>query len=78
MSRRAVTAGLVLGLLPFLGGCSGGLIGDILPHAIGGLPGDAPPRPGRPGHEEWLQKVYGTKPKEPGEKVAEQSAEEPG
>ena len=59
MSRRAVT--VVLGLLPFIGGCSGGLIGDILPHAIGGLPGDAPPRPGRPGHEEWLQKVYGTK-----------------
>jgi len=77
MSRRSRTvlpAGLVLGLLPLLGGCGGGVIGDILPHAIGGYPRDAPPRPGTPGYEEWLQKVYGTKPKEPGEKAAEQSA----
>lgn len=73
-SRTALLACLVLGLLPLLGGCGGGVIGDVLPHAIGGYPKDAPPRAGAPGYDEWLQKVYGTKPKEPGEKAAEQSA----
>jgi hypothetical protein len=74
-SRTAIRASLLLlGLSPLLGGCGGGAIGDILPHVMGGYPKDAPPRPGAPGYEEWLEKVYGHKPQQPGEKVAEKSA----
>jgi hypothetical protein len=64
----------LLGSALGLASCGGGWIGDILPHAVGGLPKDAPPRPGAPGYEEWLQKIYGHPPKEPGEKSAATSA----
>jgi hypothetical protein len=75
-SRTAISASLLLlAVSPLLGGCSGGgAIGDILPHAVGGYPKDAPPRPGASGYEEWLQKVYGNKPQEPREKTAERAA----
>jgi hypothetical protein len=42
---------LVIGAL-LLGSCSG----DLIPHWAGGLPKDAPPRPGTPEYEEFQQK----------------------
>jgi len=30
--------------------------GDFIPHAIGGLPADAPPRRGTPEYDEWMAK----------------------
>lgn len=75
MPKRArsltCTGLLLLGLLPALVGCGGGIIGDILPHAVGGYPKDAPPRAGAPGYDEWLKKVHGNPPQEPGQKSVE-------
>jgi hypothetical protein len=44
-----------------LGGCGSissfvaGSMGDYIPAWAGGLPPDAPPRPGTPKYEEWLR-----------------------
>lgn len=44
-----------------LGGCGSissfvaGSMGDYVPAWAGGLPADAPPRPGTPQYEEWLK-----------------------
>ena len=44
-----------------LGGCGsissfvGGSMGDYIPAWAGGLPADAPPRPGTPKYEEWVR-----------------------
>jgi hypothetical protein len=44
-----------------LGGCGSissfvaGSMGDYIPAWAGGLPADAPPRPGTPQYEEWLK-----------------------
>jgi hypothetical protein len=65
-----IGAGALL-LASSLSGCSsvGPWIGDHLPHAVGGLPKDVPPRAGDPGYEEWQQEMRSKGPKEPGQKA---------
>ena len=36
--------------------CSSVHVGDFIPHAIGGLPADAPPRRGTPEYDAWMAK----------------------
>jgi len=38
---------------------SGGTIADMVPHALGGLPKNAPPRPGTPEYEEYKKRIEG-------------------
>ena len=53
MMRIAVV--LALGLMA--GSCSwGGVVGDWMPHAVGGLPKDVPPRPGTPEYDEYQKR----------------------
>jgi hypothetical protein len=42
---RMVAAALIASATALLSGCSGSLIADHMPAAVGGLPEDAPPRP---------------------------------
>jgi hypothetical protein len=43
---------------------SGGTIADMVPHALGGLPKNAPPRPGTPEYEDYRKRIEGqTDPK---------------
>jgi len=55
---------LVLGLGPALGSCSSvaGVASDIWPHWAGGEPADVPPRPGKPGYEEYVAHQQGNPP----------------
>jgi hypothetical protein len=53
MSIRFLAAAMVLGLGLALGSC-GSFVADHWPHWAGGLPNDAPPRPGAPGYEEFI------------------------
>ncbi|MGA7430529.1 MAG: hypothetical protein WBW35_08890 [Xanthobacteraceae bacterium] len=54
--KRLVAAGIVLWLGAALGACSpfAGYVADSWPHWAGGLPPDAPPRPGAPGYDEFI------------------------
>jgi hypothetical protein len=59
---RRVSAVIFLALMaPGLGGCGSissfvaGGMGDLIPAWAGGLPADAPPRPGTPGYEEYVR-----------------------
>ena len=59
---RRASALIVLTLMAgSLGGCGSissfvaGSMGDYIPAWAGGLPADAPPRPGSPRYEEWLK-----------------------
>ncbi len=54
--KRLVAAGALLWLGAMLGSCSpfGGYVADRWPHWAGGLPPDAPPRPGAPGYDEFI------------------------
>ena len=38
---------------------AGGTIADMVPHALGGLPKNAPPRPGTPEYEEYRKRIEG-------------------
>ena len=51
--KRLFTAAIVLGLGLGLTSC-GGYVADHWPHWAGGLPADAPPRPGTPGYSEFI------------------------
>jgi len=58
---------VAFGLFAFaLASCTAGsTIGDLVPHSMGGLPKNAPPRPGTPEYEEYRKKIEGqpeTKP----------------
>jgi len=53
VSTRFLAAATVLGLGLALGSC-GSFVSDHWPHWAGGLPSDAPPRPGAPGYEEFI------------------------
>jgi hypothetical protein len=54
MSIRLLRLLFVLAVLPFgLASCAGGTIADAVPHFMGGLPKNAPPRPGTPEYEEY-------------------------
>jgi len=65
MARIAVSVALVVAAVPFLNGC-----GSIntwmaekfsnIPQWAGGLPPDAPPRPGTVAYDEYAKKVAGT------------------
>jgi hypothetical protein len=60
MSMRTIARFLVLvvtGVL--LASCSGGIIGDLMPHWAGGLPKNAPPRPGTPEYEAYKEHLSG-------------------
>jgi hypothetical protein len=53
IDRRLFTAAIVLGLGLGLVNC-GGYVADHWPHWAGGLPADAPPRPGSPGYADFI------------------------
>jgi hypothetical protein len=40
-----------------LASCTGGGMGDYIPHWAGGLPKDVPPRPGTPEYDAYKQKL---------------------
>lgn len=40
-----------------LASCSGGAMGDYMPYWAGGLPKDAPPRPGTPEYDAYREKL---------------------
>jgi hypothetical protein len=40
-----------------LASCTGGVMGDYMPHWAGGLPKDLPPRPGTPEYDAYRQKL---------------------
>jgi hypothetical protein len=71
LRRTTIGVGVLL-LASAVSGCSsvGPWIGDHMPHAMGGLPKDVPPRAGDPGYEEWQQQMRSKAPKEPGQKAA--------
>ena len=57
----AVLAVVLAGLGPLLASCGGvtesgvsGYVADHWPHWAGGMPADAPPRPGAPGYDEFI------------------------
>jgi hypothetical protein len=54
--KRLLVAGVALWLGAMLGACSpfAGYVADHVPHWAGGLPPDAPPRPGAPGYDEFV------------------------
>jgi hypothetical protein len=56
MTRRILAPLTLLCLGLALGSCSStsGFVADHWPHWAGGLPADAPPRPGAPGYEEFI------------------------
>ena len=55
-----------------LAGCGsmGPTIGDALPQWAGGLPKDAPPRPGTPEYEEYQRRITEPKAQEPAQEQA--------
>jgi hypothetical protein len=56
VTTRLRVALLLLCLGPVLGSCSSfsGYMADHWPHWAGGMPADAPPRPGAPGYDEFI------------------------
>jgi hypothetical protein len=54
--KRLVATGVLLWLGAALASCSpfAGYVADRVPHWAGGLPPDAPPRPGAPGYDEFI------------------------
>ena len=54
--RRLGAASVLLCLAAMLGACSpfAGFVADHVPHWAGGLPPDAPPRPGAPGYDDFI------------------------
>jgi hypothetical protein len=51
--KRLMAASAVLSLAMMLSAC-GGYVADRWPHWAGGLPPDAPPRPGAPGYDDFI------------------------
>jgi hypothetical protein len=54
--KRLIVALVVSGLAPALGSCTqmSGVVADTWPHWAGGEPAGAPPRPGSPGYDEFI------------------------
>lgn len=54
--KRFAAAALALCLGVMLSACTpfSGVVADHWPHWAGGLPSDAPPRPGAPGYDEFM------------------------
>jgi hypothetical protein len=61
LARVAAASLLAASLVSSLGGCSSinekasAGLGDYIPHWAGGLPADAPPRPGTPQYDAWMK-----------------------
>ena len=55
-AKRFGAPGALLCLAAMLGACApfGGFVADHVPHWAGGLPADAPPRPGAPGYDAFI------------------------
>jgi hypothetical protein len=55
-AQRFGLAGALLCFAAMLGACApfSGFVADHVPHWAGGLPADAPPRPGAPGYDEFI------------------------
>jgi hypothetical protein len=53
---------------------SGGAIGDIIPHWAGGLPKNAPPRPGTPEYEAYIQQLQSEAARDKSKDVKESAA----
>ena len=53
MLKRLFTAAILLGIGLNLASC-GGFVADHWPHWAGGLPADAPPRPGTAGYADFV------------------------
>jgi hypothetical protein len=69
IDKRLFTAAIVLGLGLGLASC-GGYVADHWPHWAGGLPADAPPRPGSPGYSEFI--AHGQADQDPANAAAAQ------
>jgi len=56
IARRSAALALVIALGAATAGCSpfAASVADHWPHWAGGLPADAPPRPGAPGYDEFI------------------------
>jgi hypothetical protein len=60
-ARVVVASLLAASLVSSLGGCGSinekvaAGMGDYIPHFVGGLPADAPPRPGTPEYDAWMK-----------------------
>jgi hypothetical protein len=53
--------------------CSAGWnVGDMLPHWLGGLPKDVPPRRGQPGYEEYTRRAREGTAEKPAEKKTDE------
>ena len=55
VAKAIKSAFLCLAVLS-LPSCSSAHVGDFIPHAIGGLPADTPPRRGTPEYDAWMAK----------------------
>ena len=53
---------------------SGGAIGDMIPHWAGGLPKNAPPRPGTPEYEAYIQQLQAEAARDKSKDVKENAA----
>jgi hypothetical protein len=53
---NAIKSALLCLAVLSLPSCSSVHVGDFMPHAIGGLPADAPPRRGTPEYDAWMAK----------------------
>jgi hypothetical protein len=69
IDKQLFTAAIVLSLGLGLANC-GGYFADHWPHWAGGLPADAPPRPGSPGYAEFI--AHGQAAEDPANAAAAQ------
>jgi hypothetical protein len=67
-----VIAGIVLASCT-----SGGTVGELMPHWVGGLPKDAPPRPGTPEYEAYRQQLEAEAAREKTKDVSRATGREP-
>lgn len=71
MVSRLTVIAVLCGSLGLAGcGTMGPTIGDALPQWAGGLPKDAPPRPGTPEYEEYRRRITEPKPVTPEESTS--------
>jgi hypothetical protein len=56
MAPRILTIPVLCLACVTLSSCAGGHVADVVPHWMGGLPADAPPRPGTPEYDAWMAK----------------------
>ena len=75
MTAKRLCTIILLGLALNLAGC-GGFVADHWPRWAGGLPADAPPRPGTPGYADFV--AHGqAKPEVQAERVSTTGAQQP-